>query len=212
MRWGAVHLLMSSWVCRIDSMALWISLRSVPFFLRRLLCLLLCPGWKIWWVFGVLLACLCACLTYSRCLKSPGGPAPETSSHFLDFYVCHSYVSALVPSPNQTHTPTRAGLSHVSVVMLWLRVWSVYVIHRYFWKTSNRVQNELLSTSANGNDARTILPAMHMKYIFNRFKKILLSYKNGIIDQYFLWCIFVTSYVFIQVANFISICLIIRFI
>ncbi len=131
MRWGAVHLLMSSWVCRIDSMALWISLRSVPFFLRRLLCLLLCPGWKIRWVFGVLLVCLCACLTYSRCLKSPGGPAPETSSHFLDFYVCHSYVSALVPSPNQTHTPTRAGLSHVSVVMLWLRVWSVFVIHRY---------------------------------------------------------------------------------
>lgn len=40
------HLLMSSWVCFIESMALWSSLRSAPFFLSRLLCLLLCPAQK----------------------------------------------------------------------------------------------------------------------------------------------------------------------
>lgn len=38
------HLLMSSCVCLMDSMALWSSLRSAPFFLSRLLCLLLCPA------------------------------------------------------------------------------------------------------------------------------------------------------------------------
>lgn len=38
------HLFMSSCVFFIDSMALWSSLRSAPFFLSRLLCLLLCPA------------------------------------------------------------------------------------------------------------------------------------------------------------------------
>ncbi len=85
-----------------------------PFFLRRLLCLLLCPGWKIRWVFGVCISMFMCVLTYSRCLKSPGGPAPETSSHFWTFMFVTSYVFRfVVPSPNQTHTPTRAGLSHV---------------------------------------------------------------------------------------------------
>lgn len=41
------HLLMSSCVFFIDSMALWSSLRSAPFFLRRLLCLLLCPATEV---------------------------------------------------------------------------------------------------------------------------------------------------------------------
>lgn len=40
------HLFMSSWVCFMESMALWSSLRSAPFFLSRLLCLLLCPATK----------------------------------------------------------------------------------------------------------------------------------------------------------------------
>lgn len=46
-QFSSSYLLISSWVCLIESMALWSSLKSAPFFLNLELCFILCPEIKI---------------------------------------------------------------------------------------------------------------------------------------------------------------------